>query len=695
MGRRTAPWFGRSIAWMLLVVLCLVGLAGAAEKIGPGILTREAILTAKILTEERIDVPTGTVTIQGPRYILNAEKDGYIMLFVYFDYANRESDGEVFAVNTKTGTGTKFVVAKPQLLNMILGRGREDERGRFLFIPSSTEIGRLWCYDPAENTLRNMGRPPFEDGRSFGHSMVLVDDKVWCSVDSKGKVGLWHYDLKTDEFRSYGFIITDRKKLGGETHAYRILRKGEYVYLAVGKVPWELYAFHLPTEKCEKILEAPTGNAQIMFRGGYVIRRPDPGDIRNEELYKLSDGKVTLTDEKPVVGKERVRAQKLPPRPKFDKEAIKPTADGTSVIRYQLPGEKEWKTVALKPTIHPGPIRRLVTLSDEQLFGIIGNYRGNFIYNPKTGESVRSAAYKLSAYATIAHGGKVYMSGYPTSPVYVYDPAKPLRKAAGKDERDENANPRLITFLVESWSHKMWGAAAGSDGRIYFCGEVIRKGNGGGLGWWDPKEEKRGGLPMEVFAGHKLYNAVAIQNGDKILFSSHTTLNNFTSKEPESGKVFVYDVKAGKVINDFEPVKGAKMLGPMVEVSPGRIISVALMGSYIRSKEGSVLFGLDVNTMDVSFQKKLPVRLLAVQHGMRGGQEFIKGPDGFIWTYMGESAAPHFITLVRIDPQTAEIKIVGRVVRRGPMAFVGNDLYRGCEHKAGHLKLRKLANIVP
>jgi len=61
----------------------------------------------------------------------------------------------------------------------------------------------------------------------------------------------------------------------------------------------------------------------------------------------------------------------------------------------------------------------------------------------------------------------------------------------------------------------------------------------------------------------------------------------------------------------------------------------------------------------------------------------IRGPDGFIWTYLKD-------VLVRIDPRDARIHVVGKIDPVGSPTFVGNDLYF-----SGSEQLRRIRNVAP
>jgi len=687
---------GPSCAAAAVLAVLISGFAWSAAEAGREV-SREDVLNAPVLTEERIEVPARAGTGQGPGWVLRPAKDGYILLFLFFDYGILFDDSEAVAVDTVTGEATRFTIPRGLNISMALERGVLDDEGRFYCFFPCEGVGELWRYDPHRNALESLGSPPFDRGRGYNR-ITVSEGRIVGTVNSLGEVGVYEYDPKAGRFHSYGFV-SPKQTQGGETHGYSVTVAGGHVYVAVGKVPWRLVALDRATGKAEVILEAPAGNSQIWVTDDYAIRRPDPNNDQKMEQYALRDGKAVLVDREWTFGKRPPGPKPAVARPQVRTDELAPTPEGVSVVQYKLPGDAEWKRVELKVKTYAQSIRRLVALPDGRLLGSVGSYQGCFICDPKTGVCEQIAPFKLSQYATLVHDGKVYMSGYPSSPVYVYDPARPAAAAGpdGKriDEKDARSNPRLLACLTESWSHKMWGGAAGADGCLFFCGEVARKGDGGALGWWDTKAEKAGAVAWETFAGYKTLYAASAMRGEKIVLNSHVTIDNITGKTPDTARMFLFDVNEKKIVAQVEPIEDAKMLGPLVETEPGRILSAACLGGYREDEAECVLFAFDVEKRSVLFRKKLPVPLAAWNGGMRGGQEFELGPDGFVWTYLGEVRSPETPTLVRIDPRDGAIYVVGRVQRRGPIAFVGKDLYRGCEHKAGELGLRRLAKVVP
>ena len=62
------------------------------------------------------------------------------------------------------------------------------------------------------------------------------------------------------------------------------------------------------------------------------------------------------------------------------------------------------------------------------------------------------------------------------------------------------------------------------------------------------------------------------------------------------------------------------------------------------------------------------------------GGSFLRGPDGFVWTFVGD-------VLVRIDPQNGEPTSMGRIDGgRGQFVFVGRDIYLAGGHHLRRLR---------
>jgi len=280
------------------------------------------------------------------------------------------------------------------------------------------------------------------------------------------------------------------------------------------------------------------------------------------------------------------------------------------------------------------------------------------------------------------------MSGYPSSPVFVYDPTRPWTVGYGMPgnpaphETDPASNPRLLVRLNQfTRTHKMYGAAVGADGKVYFGGACMRNANGGGIGWWDPATEQAGGI-WEPFTAYEIHWLIAADGGKRLLASTRAVRNDIRDNWiPEQAKLFVFDVAEGRIVSDIEPVRRAMRTGGIVEAMPGKILGAT---ADPETQGGGLLYGVDLASGAVEFVKRVPYDFgFDTGRNTYGTNEYRKGPDGWIWTYIGK-------TLVRIHPATVRIEVLGVVDQPGRIAFAGDDIYlASTEH------LRRIAEIVP
>jgi len=192
---------------------------------------------------------------------------------------------------------------------------------------------------------------------------------------------------------------------------------------------------------------------------------------------------------------------------------------------------------------------------------------------------------------------------------------------------------------------------------------------GGGLGWWDPAEKKAGGL-REPFLAYDVAGLCAAQGGRKIVYSSLCVKDpGSKAPAPEQAKLFVFDVDKGQIVREIEPIPGLKNTGSVEEGKPGKVLAAAANPKG----EGGVLYQVDVESGVVDFVLEVPARF---------GGDFRTGPDGAVWTFLGD-------TLVRILPEDARIEPVGKVGKPGQIAFAGRDVYL-----AGDVHLRRVAGVV-
>jgi hypothetical protein len=481
-----------------------------------------------------------------------------------------------------------------------------------------------------------------------------------------------------------------------------------------------------------------------------------PGDGTPDVAYWLHEGKtIPKKDpaEKPPWAEpaEKRPWVAAPLRPEVWTGRAVPQADGKAEVWYRTaeskaavpkgaaeddPAAAGWKALGFQVPTYPAHIFRVFALPDGRVGGSGGSYLGNFVYDPATNIAAHLGRLPLSHYSEAVHDGKVYMSGYPSSALYVYDPAKPwtVGRPPGPGtpplaEDHAQSNPRRVAYLSHHGSgcHKMWSSAVGADGRVYFGGRWYRDGEGGGLGWWDPKAEKPGGL-WEPFSNCQVAFITATGQGRYIVASTRAVRDAVLKKPtPQQARLFVFDTMTGQISREIEPVPNAEWTGAVAGVDGDHVLALTVDAAgraaakangatdrdiaYGQCDTASILYKVNVVTGDVLWRKRLPwpVGFCTNENfDHHDGFDFHLGPDGRVWTFTGARFVRvnpnkdwHYsyvnCALVRIDPKDGTLEVVGRLDRGGTMAFVGRDLYLsgGCKYLTDGEHLRRIRSVVP
>jgi hypothetical protein len=542
---------------------------------------------------------------------------------------------------------------------------------------------KICLYDPASNelTLDAVKMPDELLGET--HPLVLgTNGKIYAIGQHPDKTAAAaEIDPDSLEATFYGSI--------GPSHApnacwgYSGAADDRYIYIASGKVPWYLVAFDRQTRKWESL-------ATTEPVGGYVSvsQRADgctatasgltgQGDRRFE--YWLHEGKaiaIEAANKTTPPWPTRETARKLPPQPEVNTARAVPDAEGFAELWVRPAQSAEaWRKFRYQTPLFGHEIYRLFELPDGRIFGTAGAYEGNLMFYPKTGKGEHLGKTHLSHYASAILDGKLYMSGYPSSPLYVYDPGKPW--TAGKLQGDRpiedtapDANPRQLLLMGDkslAGTHKMFSGATGADGKVYFGGAWMRDGSCGGLAWYDPTTKQAGGF-WKPLSNYQVTHLAAADGGNTIVVSTRRIEDTLLGKpKPEQGALFFLDTKSGQLSAPFAPVAQAKGSGTIV--AKGR--RVVGWTEDPANEKGSTLYGVDLDGPKLAFVHQLPVPLpAAVGSNQQEKWDFRLGPDGLIWTFSGN-------TLVRIDPADGRIEPVGTLSSAGRLAFADGKVFLG------------------
>jgi hypothetical protein len=543
-------------------------------------------------------------------------------------------------------------------------------------------------------------------------------------INKRKQAGFYTIDTATLKGDFLGEVGPENPNAAWEYR--RIAFDGDWLYASLGHSPWRLLGMNTKTRQGKVIAETERfmGDRNTIhirtnpnFPGLYVsITGLKGGPQDKTTTFWLRDG--ALTPCAPVPHNDTPvppwLADKLDkPRPNFTGpfDENDPPPKGIEVFRgpVDLEGnvrtwyrynddamaqaakvtKGEWQFFDLSVKLTPSSIRRMMPLPDGSLFALTEGYGRAVTFNPKTGQR-RPLGQTLSVYSVSAFEQKVYLCGYPGSEVWIYDPAKPWtagqspkappdNPASGrKIEASAASNPANVTYLKDFTDvHMPMATATGADGRVYFGGKVVRIGNGGGLGWWDTRAGKGGGL-HEPFDNYPIFWMCSAANGRYIICSTKPAPDkNNPDLIPPRGRLFVYDTTRQAITQQLDDDRLTPFPGYITEALPGLVMGYA----PAKGQLSGLLYGFDPASGKLLWTKPVP---RAPETGIsaikKAKYAFTLGPDGFIWATMNG-------VLARINPATADVLPVGKM-EDNAIAFLDGDVY-----VAGSSKFRKIAGL--
>ena len=679
---------------------------------------KKQIQAAKVLRTEALPEPIKSVRRDPPLWVPNPDGKTYDILMWHYPRYNKSTSLTI--IDLGTGEVKQHDLGDDRCPNHC-GRVVAADGKMYLDLCAYKTGVELYVYDPATNefTSRGVAAERLMTGSAWDCGMVIGTDGKIYSVGNYPKEqqpGFYQLDPETGKIFASGPI-------GPKCQAIRtgsIASDGRYVYLNTHKQPYQIIVYDMQTKKAEVLLEAEMvgGWAKVaQRRGGCVggvkkLKGQKEGPEHRD--FWLHEGKAipikTRNEAPPWPTKDLKPWAKMPPKPEIFLDRADPTSEGDAEVwvrnppavaesHFEDPADPKlaaagWKVTRYKTAVFGQQITRMIELPDGRIFGAAGQYQGNFIYDPKTEQSVHLGTTMLSQYVLTHQDGKVYLGGYPSGGLWVYDLSRPwtVRKDTPGEKpipiRDKRSNPRHLANLQQvCGALKMYGAAVGADAKVYLGGRWYRDGGGGGFGWWDPATDKAHGL-WKVFSNYQITHICSADAGKYIAISARRKHDIVLKKPtPNEGALFIFDTGQGKIVRKVEPVLGVLGPGPVVSVGHRVIGWTCRMGD----KETSIIWLLDVRTGEVEFTRTIPYRFpIKLGSNQMEGFDFRLGPDGMIWTYMGFAPSRPVGAdgyLVRIDPKDASVKVVGKIrSHTGVLAFAGNDVYLGSWAKLRRIK---------
>jgi len=652
----------------------------------------EALKRAPALKLEDVAPPPGRCWCGHQPYVCpNPEGKTWDMLFPYYN----KYRGEQQVVIHDFGTGkTRIQVVSTRQGEEVLTREPIGFHMQPAYWTHGQLVFEIWgpvlfvVYDPAEDRFTR-GVKPFGDEVTNGRCVLGPGGLLYGMGWTKGGGAFvaYRFDPRTCEatrFPPFGPSNPNRKEL------YRqVAMVGDWLYAGIGHQPWHLVALNVKTKQGRLLAttvpdERGHGIVLTRMKGGVagLIRHPVSVEgvetfDKDEFTFWLHDGKMhPRTGDVPPWSDQPAEPDRTgtyrwarefqrwgdfvpdTPPPEFKRDASDPDAHGHVELSYRLPGEKAWRPLAYDVKMYPGIVRLLTEVNDHVLFATDEGY-GQHVFYDVTGRRLQRVGGTLSPYSMGIAGGRLFVSGYPNSQMYVYDLCRPLGL------RRDPPNPRFLGYTKCDTHCPMAGTVPACDGRVYCAGTTYgRRREGGGLGWVDTQTGDLGGTALE---GHRIFWMTSAAGGRYLLLST---------KLGDQGQLFCWDTQTHAFLYK-KAILGGGRPGPVEEALPGGLV----LGHH----DTGVLYGLRARTGEVLWQKPVPEGpITGFSQVRKHAYAFRRGPRGHVWSFFGD-------VLVRIDPRDGRVEPVGRT-SPAQIAFAGGDVYIAGGH---HLRRIVLPDEAP
>jgi len=629
-----------------------------------------------------------------PYLVPNPDGKSWDMVFPYYNtYGGQQ---EVVIHDFGTGRTRKQLLSTREP-GAVLTEARIDFHMQPSFYAEGKLIFEMYgpvvfvVYDPAKDAFVR-GIKPFGDDVINGRCVLGGDGMIYGMGWPKDKRGFvaHRFNPKTYEaerFATFGPPNENRRDL------YREVKMlGDWIYAAIGAQPWHLVAFNFKTGQgrvlatTEPIIGDYNTIAMTRVDGGLSGHIRSAASVagiddfdREEFAFWLHDGKIhrRLNDVPPwsesparpdretefawdrefQVWPRAFVPPSAPPEIPLDRGA--PDTSGRVELPYRQDGQEEWKTLRYEVAMYPGEIKLLKEVNDHVLFATDSGYGQHVFYDLNT-RQIKRVGGTVSPYSLGLFRDRLYVSGYPGSQIVEYDFTRPLGL------KQDDPNPKRLGVPPSDTHVPLGGTVGGADGRVYNSGTTVeRRRIGGGRGWYDTETGRLGGMPLD---GHRIFWMTAAADARYVVLSS---------KCEDQGQLFVWDTQSHGFRHRVDPPRGATRPGPIVEALPGLV-----MGHTVDAQDAPLLYGFDPASGKVLWTKSVPrPPVTAFSLVRRQAYSFRRGPEGLIWSFFDD-------TLVRIDPRSARVEVVGRLpdgTRPAQLAFA-----RGRIFLAGGSQLRRI-----
>lgn len=538
--------------------------------------------------------------------------------------------------------------------------------------------GRLYRYDPATDTLTDLGRPASGVTYLFGLS-IHPDGRVFFGAYPTGH--LYSYDPATEQLRDYGQLSPDSQYLrsvvvwGDDVYAGLGTQKAHFVKVDIESgqlthipLPDPYAAEHEVNQVSvrDDVAYVHMTASKTMLRYDLATQKwlspigPANGlDVsalapnRRDVYYVSTSGTLRAFDVKTGHSREtnafpsmfssrgflwvKLRARGYPGKSLVMTDYIgrlwvyNPFTKKSTVNLMDIPGE-------------PTHIRTLGLGPDNKIWASGLGSGGLSSYDPATGELAQVPRGTVGqSDSMLSVGDELYLGTYPGASVLRYNPAEPF---------NWGTNPATVTNLASQGQDRPMSLASAA-GRIV-VGTVPNYGQlTGAIGVFDPAT---GSLEVDrgVAGAGSVVSLVA--DGDIVYASTSKWAALGIPPQPDDGKIFAYDPVSGTKLWEATPFPGLPAITEIAKSSTGTLWGLT---------QGKV-FEFDPATQQVVRTIEIPAENWeTVDHVWSEGERLAVAPDGTIYATVGGQ-------LLRVDPDAGTYAVVTTSVSGAIFGADGN-----------------------
>ena len=409
--------------------------------------------------------------------------------------------------------------------------------------------GHLLRLDPRTDKLEDLGQAI--EGETYVWQLSLgPDGKLYGCTYPGAK--LLAFDPKTDKVADLG-----RMDPVDKYNRSLCAAPDGWVYCATGSEKANLVAYNTKTKEVRSFI--PPNERKAGF--GKVVRGADGNAYATyfDKNFRLENGTATQID-------------KLPPL--------------ESRLTYQDGQE------AKDPATYPGralPIFRVASGPDGKIYGsgVLPEYLLRF--DPADGKLVTMGLIPgAEAYSMLAAHNKLYIASYTGATLQIYDPAKPFKPGAKRENNPANYGSTAPK------QNRPYDMTLGADGKVYIANVPGYGIIGGALAWYDPKTDTVEHVPTPI-KDQSIASLCALP-APLLLVGTSIEAGSGARAVAKEAVLFLWDMEKREVVWQGVPIPGAGIISNMARGGDG----------LVYASTGAEIFAFEPKTRAVVSRMRLP-----------------------------------------------------------------------------------------